>query len=360
MPEMDPLIDPAIQREILVSRIGGNPTQAAAGIGAFFDEVYRYCIRLMTATASVPPGPLAFALSERGLEVDPVFDQHSKEFVPNARLDIDPVTSVPVGPVLLTTRNLRLAYATTCRETDALGVATRLRDLGLGSRPTAIFVPSQRMLTFYSGGVDQKPSLSANTDALAALNLEDLDSVLTFFHENYTRYPTGLGTCWDNATHRIVERNAERNIRNHLFIFLSWVVYRSKYIVREYDRPNGRVDIFIFGIAMGEQDQERVLELKVLRSRSSGWTVSGGKARSYSDASNVRYVEKGLRQAKRYLESTMAIEGFLLCFDARLNDEEISVTDYAHQLGICYRRYYMQSSVKEEATAMTASSSLQH
>lgn len=348
VPELDPAIDAGLQQEILVARIGDNPSQAASGIASFFEEVYRFCVRSIATGENAPEGAVAFVLSEHGIDVDPVYDEHSDSFEPNGRLDLDKGPKKPIGPVVLATRNLRMAYSTTSPATDALGVARRLQELGLGSRPTAMFVASQRLLTFYQTGVDQQPLMSARTDAIAALDPADLDSVLDYFHDNWTRYPTGFGTCWDNATTRVVERNAERNIRNHLFVFLGMVVYRSKYVVREYDRPNGRIDIFIFGIAMNEPDQERVLELKVLRSRSIGWTAAAGKARSYSNGSNQRYVEKGLRQAKRYIDSTAASEAYLLCFDARLEDADIPVQPYADQLGVSYRRYYMESSAKED------------
>ena len=211
-----------------------------------------------------------------------------------------------------------------------------------------MFVASQRLLTFYPAGVDQKPTLNARTDALAALDPTDLDALIGYFHDNWTRYPTGYGACWDNATTRVVERNAERNIRNHLFVFLGLVVYRSRFVVREYDRPNGRIDIFIYGVAMNEPDMDRVIELKVLRSRSIGWAASAGRTRSYSDAGNKRYVERGLRQARRYVESTAAQEAFLVCFDARLEDVDIAVLPYAQSLRVSYRRYYMESSAKED------------
>ena len=346
MPELDPQLESQVQREILVSCIGGNPTQPAAKDTAFLEEVYRYCVRSIQHGSAVS-GALAFVLSDRGIDLDPVYEQHSNDFVPNGRLDVE-VPPVPLGPVVLATRNLRVTFATTSEETDALSVVKRLQALGLGSRPTAIFVPNQRMLTWYGSGVEQQPSLSQKTDFIAGLDATDLDAVLAHFHENWTRYPSGYGTCWDNATTRVVERNAERNIRNHLFLFLAMVVYRTRYIIREYDRPNGRVDIFVFGSAMDEPDQDRVLELKVLRSRSSGWTAGGGTTRSYSDAMNFRYVQRGLRQAKRYIDSTGATAGFLLCFDARLENTEIDVWDYACQLGVTYRRYYMESSVTEQ------------
>jgi len=59
-------------------------------------------------------------------------------------------------------------------------------------------------------------------------------------------------------------------------------------------------------------------------------------------------VQRGIRQAKRYIDSTGAIAGFLLCFDARLDNTEVDVQDYARQLGVKYRRYYMESSVEEQ------------
>lgn len=348
MPELDPTIDTSLQQEIFVSRIGENPSQAASATGSFFEEVYRFCIRYMATAPVLGDGAIAFALSVDGIDVDPVYEEHSEVFMPNGRLDVDKPATPPLGPVVLTTRNLRMAFSTGSEEVNALGVAKALQELGLGARPTAVFVASQRLLTLYPTGVDQKPMLSARTDAIAELDPTDLSGVLTYFHDNWTRYPTGFGTCWDNAANRVVERNAERNIRNHLFIFLGMVVYRSKYVIREYDRPNGRIDIFIFGIAMNEPNQERVLELKVLRSRSIGWTPSTGKTRSYSDASNKRYIERGLRQAKRYVESTAAAEAFLLCFDARLTDDELPVQPVAEALGIGYRRYFMESTANEK------------
>ena len=282
--------------------------------------------------------------------MDAVYETHSDAFKASGRLDREVSAATAIGPVVLATRNLRIAFSASCAEADALGVAKRLRELGLGGRPTAMFVASQRLLTFYPSGVDQKATLRANTDVMAALDPADLDALLEHFHDNWTRYPTGCGACWDNATTRVVERNAERNIRNALFVFLGLVVYRprSKFVVREYDRPNGRIDIFIYGFAMNEPDKDRVIELKVLRSRSIGWSATTGKTRSYSEASNRRYVERGIRQARRYVDSTAAWEAFLVCFDARLEDIDIPVLPYAQELGVSYRRYYMESSVKED------------
>lgn len=347
MPDVDPALDIGLQRDILVSRIGENPSQPADASDAFFDEVHRLCRRAMAAGGNLPEGAIAFVLSENGIEVDPVFDIHYDSFAASGRFDQDRNALTTLGPVVLATRNLRVTYSTTCEVRDAAGVAVRLQALGLGSRPTALFLPGERVLMLYRIGVDQKATTSAPIGEMANLDPADLEGVLDFFHERWTRYPTGYGACWDNAGSRIVERNAERNVRNHLFLFLGMVVYRSPYVVREYDRPNGRVDVFVYGQAIGQSQENRILELKILRSRSSRWNAGGGTTKSYGEPLNKRYVEKGLRQAKRYLTVTPGSVAYLLCFDARLPDAEVDVHVMANTLGVQYRRYRMESTVTE-------------
>ncbi|MRI57572.1 hypothetical protein D8770_27150 [Methylobacterium sp. DB1607] len=347
MPDLEAVSEPSDRREIFVSRIGGTPTQPAHATDAFLEAVFRFCARIASAGAGPTHAVLAFVQSERGIDVDPVYDQHSDAFAPCGRLDRDTGPVPDVGPIVFATRNLRTAYATGCDGTDVPCIVSRIKELGLGSRPTALYLWEQRMLVFHRHGVEGETSLKADTAALSSLDPSDLDRLLDYFHDNWTRYPTGFGACWDNAINRVVERNAERNIRNHLFIFLNMVVFRSKYVIREFDRPNGRIDIFIFGVAMGEEDRDRVIELKVLRSRSSGWTPEGGRKRTYSEKGNRRYVERGIRQARRYIDSTSAVEAFLLCYDARLEDVHIVLEPYADSLAVTYRRYFMESSAKE-------------
>lgn len=346
MSDIDPSIDDALQKDVFISRIGENPSRPASATSSFFQEVYRFCVRSLEAGIWSGTETIALVLSEDGIDLDPVFDAYSQAFTYIGRLDHDGVASLP-GHVILTTRNLRLAYSTTAATVDAPGISSRLRELGLGSRPTALFVPGQKLLSEYHEGIEQKPRSKADAGELQSLDTKNLDTLLNYFHENWTRYPSGYGTCWDNATNRVVERNAERNVRNALFVFLEKVVYRSNFVVREYDRPNGRIDIFIFGIVMNEPDQDRILELKVLRSRSIGWKPDKGRARTYSDDSNKRYVLRGLNQAKRYIDSTASKNAFLVCFDARLLDVELTVHSEADALGINYRRYFMESAADD-------------
>jgi len=346
VPEIDPSVDDGLQQAVFVSKIGENPSRPASTISSFFQDVYRFCVRSLEAQIWTGAETIAFVLSEEGLDVDTAFDAHSHAFTHIGRLDQETVAGF-TGSVVLATRNLRLAYSASAVTNDAPGISSRLSELGLGSRPTALFVPGQKLLTEYHEGIEQKPRSKTDTSAIQSLDPKDLDGLLNYYHEHWTRYPSGYGTCWDSAANRIVERNAERNIRNSLFIFLEKVVYRSKFVVREYDRSNGRVDIFIFGIVMDDPDNDRVLELKVLRSRSIGWKP-GSATRTYSDANNRRYVLRGLNQAKRYIDSTGSKEAFLVCFDARLTDAEISVEAEATALGVSYRRFFMETAADDE------------
>ncbi len=352
-----PPLDPELGGEVFVSLLGDLPPSAAGDVRTYFLEVHRCCIRSLSAPAEgVARSATAFVLSDR-IDLDPVYEAHSSEFTQTTRLDLA-TDAPPLGPLLLTSLNLRLVYRKDSPDRTVAGLVADIRALGLGTRPTAVFVPSERTLTFYYGGVDNQPSMRADTGALANLDPKDMLALGSYFHENWTRFPDGLGTCWDNAGTRVVQRHAERDIRNSMFVFLSMVVYRSPYVVREHQLTNGRVDIFIFGAAIGsDSTQHRVVELKVLRSRAVGWKV-GGKKRDYTEAGNKRYVERGLRQAARYRHASSAAEAYLLCFDARLEDLDFDVHGYATSLSVSYRRYYMESTASEDTAAGSASGSL--
>lgn len=341
--KIPPNLDRNLQEKVFVSTVGAIPTLPAAEIDAFLLEVHRCCLRMLANPTNLEKSACAFVLTER-LEVDPAYERYSSDFGPSIRLDDVAAPEIP-GPIILTTMNLRLAFARPFDDDTVAGIAKELVTMSLGDRPTLIFVPSQRTLTFYKCGVSGNATFKANADSLKALDPSNLVAVLEFFHERYTRYPDGLGTCWDNAKFRVVERHAERNIRNHLFNLLSMVVYGTDYIARELQLPNGRVDIFVYGIVFGEKNGPRVIELKVLRSKSIGWTP--GKPRTYGDAVNKRYAEKGLRQAKRYMDASGALEAYLCCFDARLQDLELDIIEYANVLGVTFRRYFMESSTSE-------------
>lgn len=335
--------DPDLRAQVFASAIGDAPASAAAELRTYFLDVHRCCVRWLEASANPDTArPTAFVLSER-LDLDDVYAGNASSFLAIGRLDGSVLPS-SFGSIVLTSRNIRLAYARSAPVDTVNGIVHELRRLGLGTRPTAMFVPAERMLSFFYNGVDDAPTVTANTGVLAKLDPADLLGLIEYFHENWTRYPDGLGACWDNAGTRVVERNAERNIRNHLFVFLSMVIYRTDYIAREHQLPNGRVDIFLYGLALDEFEKHRVIELKVLRSRSIGWK---GKGRTYSDELNKRYVEKGLRQAHRYRAATNALAAFLFCFDARLDDAHIEVDAYATSLGITWRRFFMESSAHE-------------
>jgi hypothetical protein len=340
----DSLIDRLLQQDVFVTTLGEVPPGSAGELRTYLLEVHRCCVRSIIASGDDVGSATAFVLSDR-IDLDPVYEARSADFSAVARLDGQDSGKV-AGPILLTTANLRLVFHSDAIETTVAGIVTRLRELGLGDRPTVIFVPAERTLTFYQSGADNKPQIK--TDALLdpALDPSNIVGLVDYFHDNWTRFPDGFGSCWDNATDRIVHRNAERHVRDNLYVFLSMVVYKSRYVIREHQLPNGRVDIFVFGFAIGPtDDSHRVIELKVLRSRSIGW--KGKKTRQYSEKANKRYVEQGLRQAARYRASTRALEAFLFCFDCRIANLDIDVVAAAGTSSVTYRRYFMESTASE-------------
>jgi hypothetical protein len=340
------LLDPELQKQVYASEIGRVPPSSAADPRSFFIAIHRCCTQwLQGQTDTEGIGATAFVLSER-LDVDPVYDAHATEFVQADRLDQGPPTVIP-GPILLVSNNLRLCYARSSADTKVAGLVDELLSLGLGDRPSAIFVPNERALYFYQAGVGSKPSFLSEPEAIRGLNISDLGSIIDKFHEIYTRFPDGAGNCWHSATDRLVNKNAEIAIRNSLFTFLAFVVFRTDYIVREHQLPNGRVDIFIFGVALNSPRDHRVLELKVLRSRPSTWK-KGDPNRPNSRAFMKAYSERGVRQASRYRDATCATEAHLICFDAQLEDIDLDVEAYAAARNVIHRRLFMESSTKNQ------------
>jgi hypothetical protein len=336
--------DPELQKLVFVSEIGNAPASAADDLRSFFLAVHRCCARWMELNPDASDaGASAFVLSER-LELDPVYDARMGEFALKGRLDQAPPKVIP-GPILLVSRNLRLCHARACADGRVKGIVDDLKLLELDARPTAIFIPGERALLIYWNGVSNQMTLSANPALLKGLNIADLKSTIDRYHEVYTRFPDGLGNCWHSATDRVVNKNAEAAIRNTLFIFLGLVVFRTDYVIREHQLPNGRVDIFIWGVALGSMHDHRVIELKVLRSRPSTWHKDKPN-RPHSRDSVKKYCERGVRQAARYKAMTAASEAHLVCFDAQLENEDMGIDAYAVTQGVIHRRLYMESSTK--------------
>lgn len=338
-----PGFDLDLAEAVFVSNIGHVPPYAAANLESFFVAIHRCCVDWLTANKEIADQAhaTAFVLSERA-EIDPALEEE-ETFTPFGRMDRDPPVDLP-GRIIVASRNLRLTFARVPSQPNVKSMVGDLKALALGGRPTAIFVPAEKTLTVYRRGVDDEPTSLTDMEALAQLNPADLTALLVYFHENWTRYPDGRGACWDNAGNRVVEKNAERNIRNALYNLLALGIYRGDYVVRELQLPNGRADICILGYAAGNPNNHRVIELKVLRSRPSGW-APGAPNRKYSRAHNERYIRLGLLQAGRYRTSSAAVESHLACFDAQLEDDDIDVADRALELGVTYHRFFMESSV---------------
>ena len=251
---------------------------------------------------------------------------------------------IPKGRLVLCSRNLKLSV---CQGADLVHLPEAIiyiRSLGLGDRPAVVLVPQEGLMVVHPDGVDGHASESkalAKIPELADIDTGNLESCLEKFHVLETLYPSGLGCVWINAKDRLVERNAERSIRDNLFKFLRWQVFQDRRVIREHQQPNGRIDIFIYGDP-DDWGDDKLIELKILRSRPSTWIK--GKSKDHPDSQSIKYVQRGIAQTARYRDVTGVRHAYLCCFDARLENNDLGLFDKADDAGIILRCYYMESS----------------
>jgi hypothetical protein len=329
-------IDKDLLKQVFVTTIGEVRPEDVPEYEVFFIEVVHYCYRWIEKHGMPPSTPIVFIYSER-IDLDPSLDS----FEPIAGWSKQqPLEELP-GALVLTSSNLRVAYSRSAGAASLPDLVAEITDLGLEARVAAVFVPSAKCLAFHAQGVANRGHQSG-APSLSQAQRQDPAVLLDLFHDEYTKYPDGLGNCWISATNRVLFRNAEMAIRNSLYVYLARVHYRTEYIVREMQLPNGRSDIWIFGKVLGKDDAHCVIELKVLRSRSSTWAPGAHKP-DRSEEFNKRYVERGARQVAGYKQQGHATRAFLCCYDGRVTDTEVDgIPAYAQARGVEYRRYFME------------------
>ncbi len=339
--DLPPGINPELQSDVFATTVGVLTPRDVGIVETFFTEVVKFCNRWL-ATHGQTSTPLVFLLSNRP-DLDPLLEKFVAvgSWTPHG----DPPR---LGPLVLSSANMRVVYEKVVSGQTLPELLQHIAALGLDARPAAVFIPAVRGLTFYRQGLGTR---GIETGALN-LTLEQRENVvqlLAAFHDEYTRYPDGVGNCWISAGDRLVQSNAERSIQQSLYIYLSRVIYQTSYITREHQLPNGRADIWIYGTVLGEDPGAHCLiELKVLRSRSSTWAIrrrpNGTPYPDRPAAFNRDYVQRGARQAASYKAAGGAARAILCCFDARVSNDEIeTLPAYATDLNVEYFRYYMES-----------------
>lgn len=220
-------------------------------------------------------------------------------------------------------------------------IASTLAKYGLEKQTHAVYRQDRAELIICEAGWAGGTRLVKIRTSRARLTRHELELTVWKFHRQFTQTPAGLLNCWrGKAANRVTAERLERSISGHLAFWLVIIVGQDS-VTMEHDTPHGRVDVYVNKHGMDPAAGACVMELKVLRSRQysasaeKGWT-------DFSDADMIEHASEGLTQAKEYLDDQRADCAYLMCFDARLTDEDQpEVLALARRMGIEIRRYFM-------------------
>jgi hypothetical protein len=239
-----------------------------------------------------------------GASLEPIIDNGSKRFA--GRLWI-------ASPVFISGYWLPLEHS------EAAEVFHEIGERGVGDTAALVFDPnaSDLELRFYPDGLNNIDSVRRFVIAEQVFSLDALDKVLRRFHESNIITPdAALGDLnpWNKSEQYIPRPKTEAFLQGWLKSVLSIAFADPIRIRYEYPGTEGRCDLLIVSHHLTQPNTwiyHAVLELKVLRSRTSG-----GKAVSLTVRASA--VSDGLLQAIAYKHEHAAELGMLCCFDMRL------------------------------------------
>lgn len=234
-------------------------------------------------------------------------------------------------------------------------IAATLKSLGLAAHMHAVFRPSRgELIVCEKGLIGGNQRVPVRVSQSRRLSTIELEREIWRFHRQFTQTPSGVLICWRGAAaNRVTSEKLERQVSAMLAFFLALTV-GSDNVTMEHFTAHGRIDVYVTRHGMDAAAGACVMELKVLRSRihsgsaPSGWTdVSAEKM--------IEHASEGVMQAVEYLDDQRAQTAYLLCFDARLDDEDQpEVLHLAAQHQVLVRRYFMYQSPKAAREARMA------
>lgn len=267
-------------------------------------------------------------------------------------------TNIEVGrKVFLCGENLAVTIAIDAPTDDGEdsydAICELLDSKELSELPHAIFTPNNGKFVLFPDGakgthipLDIKSIMNGDT----RLTLEALEHEIDAFHEQFTKFPSGSATPWDNVKEGVLRSQMEISITRLLVVYLSYG-RPGDVIFSELHLPIGRPDILIQSSAMHEGIGACVLELKVLRGRR--YSSSGRKFVSISDKRNLRWAKSGIIQVMNYARIMKAGCAYLICFDARKNDGELpGLEQLAEHNNVRQMNLRMYTSTKAEREAV--------
>lgn len=253
------------------------------------------------------------------------------------------------GQVALTTSPMDCVLVTNTGARRLKDLGQQIRELGLQGRPCLIVNAGKNAIYVCTAG-HSGPRVEVPLDAEPSTRVteEAINAKLDEFHVQVTRYPDGVGHVWHNRSTRVLKRDSEAIIRDWLFVLFGGLQKRTKslLVVREYQSTVGRPDLCFYELRDATALIKCVMELKVVRSR--GMTKST-KEKPYKQEVMDRHALMGVKQATKYKSAERAPIGYVCLYDGRdVNAEMASIKLAADQAGIVYRRFFMETSTRDD------------
>jgi hypothetical protein len=255
-----------------------------------------------------------FLVTDRARQIADQFGLVREPIVDNGGLELS-------GKLWIGAPTFRSAYPKVFSATDHAGIFAEIDALGLSSHPVLVFDPNavDLELRYYSNGLSDVENVQTFLIAAAGFTIELLDRVLNRFYETSLKTPdTVLGRegPWSDAAKFIPRPDTEAFLQNWLKISLSSFFQEPYMVYFEVRGTEGRCDLMLVSkhqTAPNTWIHNAVLELKVLRSRTSGGSAVAEPARKQA-------LSGGLLQAIAYRSQFSASHAMLCNFDMR-NDK---------------------------------------
>lgn len=259
------------------------------------------------------------------------------------------------GCVVATSTSMLEVYVQNTQLQDLDGLGAVLENAGLADHPMLVVDPNAGLAIHCLHGMNGvRVSMDLSMAPIVDLSEQKIDAELLQFHLTHTQYPNGYVRPWHNRLDRVMRSDAEALVRDAMYRYFKWQVFRSKYIVREEFTTVGQADISIYDSQLGNV-LAAVFELKVLRSRGLPQNPMR-PAKPYKEEVMVRHSSMGVRQAHKYrIAAIPRGKWAYLCLydgrDAKAETEEaelLTVKSLAEENNILYRRYFMETSTRDD------------
>ena len=225
----------------------------------------------------------------------------------------------------------------------------QVEGLGMGHVPAVVFNPKVKVPTvrIYKKGLSNDCQVESIEIVERKVDLGEIKRVINLMYEKQLCTPDAQvsgASMWANAKKFHAASNAEAIAQLQVKTALSSRLFDCE-IRHEQKMRAGRTDIEVVQrLSDGTTLTPAEIEIKVLRERNK----RGGK---WTDSSNERWMQRGVRQAAAYRDDRKAKSGMLCCFDMRDGDRGelrtfAAIKPYADNLDISLHRHFLYNSAE--------------